>query len=103
MSSIEMGGYDVVLGEEWLRNLGLVTMKLKDLYIKFTKEGHKHHLKGITLGCLETITFHCMDKLFNKGHSCIITQVNAIQVVDTPSQDMHQDLKIVLSKHQQKI
>jgi hypothetical protein len=42
-----------------------------------------------------------MEKLLKKGHSGIIAQFNAIQVVDTPPQEIHLDLQLVLSKHQQ--
>jgi len=73
MFSIEMGGCEIVLEEEWLCTLGLVTMDLKELYMSFTHQGNKHTLKGITYGFLEIITSHCMEKLFNKGHSSIIT------------------------------
>jgi hypothetical protein len=72
MFSIEMGGCDVVLGEEWLCTLGPITMDFKDLYMRFTKEGHKHTLKGITSGSPEIITSHHMEKLLKKGHSSII-------------------------------
>ena len=66
MFTIEIGGYDVVLGAEWIRNLGPVTMDFKELYISFAKEGHKHHIKGITLGSLEINTSYHMDKLLKK-------------------------------------
>jgi hypothetical protein len=72
MFSIEMGGCDVVLGVEWLCTLGPITMDFKDLYMSFTKEGHKHTLKGITSSSLEIITSHHMEKLLKKGHSGII-------------------------------
>jgi hypothetical protein len=47
MTSIEMGGYDVVMGVEWMHILGLITMDIKELYISINKEYHKHTLKGI--------------------------------------------------------
>jgi hypothetical protein len=32
---INMGGCDIVLGEEWLRTLGLVIMDFKEIYMSF--------------------------------------------------------------------
>jgi hypothetical protein len=76
-------------------------MDLKELYMSFTKEGHKHTLKGINFGSPEIISSHHMEKPLKKGHSDIIAQFNAIQVVDSPPQEIHPDLQMVLSKHQQ--
>jgi hypothetical protein len=45
--SIDMGGCDIVLGEEWLHMLGPITMDFKELYMSFTKEGHVHILRGL--------------------------------------------------------
>ena len=47
MFSIVMGGCDIVLGEELLCTLGLVTMDFKELYLSFTQNSHTHTLKGI--------------------------------------------------------
>ena len=35
MFAIHMGGCDIVLGVEWLRTLGLITMDFQELYISF--------------------------------------------------------------------
>ena len=35
MFSINMGGCDIVLGVEWLRTLGLITMDFHELYMIF--------------------------------------------------------------------
>jgi len=37
-----MGGFDIVLGEEWLCTLGTFTMDFKEINMSFTKEGHVH-------------------------------------------------------------
>ena len=36
--SVEMGGYNIVLGAELLRTLGHVAMDFKELYMSFTKD-----------------------------------------------------------------
>jgi hypothetical protein len=45
--SINMGGCDIVLGEEWFFTLGPSTMDFKELYMCFTQQGHVHTLQGI--------------------------------------------------------
>jgi hypothetical protein len=35
MFAIDMGGYDIVLGVEWLRTLGPINMDFKDLTMQF--------------------------------------------------------------------
>jgi hypothetical protein len=52
---INMGGCDIVFGEEWLctlgpewlHMLGPVIMDFKEIDMSFTKEGHVHTLRGI--------------------------------------------------------
>ena len=82
-----------------VKHSGLVTMHFQDLYMSFTKEGYKHTLKGLKSGSHEIITSHCMEKLLKKGHSGIIAQFNAIQVVDTSPHKIHPNLQLVLTKH----
>ena len=36
--SINMGGCNIILGEEWLCTLGIVTIYFKEIYMIFTKE-----------------------------------------------------------------
>ena len=48
---------------------------------------------------LEIISFHCMENILKKSHSSIISQFNAIQVIDNPSQEIHLNLQLVLTKN----
>jgi hypothetical protein len=98
MFSINMGGCDIVLGTNWLRTLGPILMDFKDLTMQFDQEGHQYKFQGITIGSLEIITSHRMEKLLKKGHSGVITQIHAIQATKTCS--VPQDLQAILSKHQ---
>jgi hypothetical protein len=50
--------------------------------MSFTKEGHVHTLQGIHATFPEIVISHRMDKLLKKCHSHIISQVNAIKVMD---------------------
>jgi hypothetical protein len=77
--SIDMGVCDIVLGVEWLRNLGPILMDFQELTMKFDQEGHQYNFQGITVGSPEIISSHRMEKLLKKGHSGVIDQLHAIQ------------------------
>jgi hypothetical protein len=44
MFSISMGGCDIVLGMEWLHNLGPIKMDYQELYMRFTQDAHTYTL-----------------------------------------------------------
>jgi len=98
MFAIDIGGCDIVLGVEWLRTLGPILMDFKKLTMEFDQEGQQYKFQGITVGSLEIISSHRMEKLLKKGHSDITAQLHAIQATKTPS--VPQDLQSILSKHQ---
>jgi hypothetical protein len=98
MFSIDMGGCDIVLGVEWLRNLGPILMDFKELTMKFNPEGQYYKFQGITTGSLEIISSHHVENLLKKGHSRIIAQLHSIQAIETPF--VPPNLQCILSKHQ---
>jgi hypothetical protein len=98
MFAINMGICDIVLGADWLRNLGPILMDFKDLTMQFDQEGHQYKFQGIIAGSPEIISSHRMEKLLKKGHSSVIAQLHAIQVTKTPS--VLHDLQAILSKNQ---
>ena len=53
---VDIGGCDIMLGVEWLRPLGLVTMDFKELYMSIVKDSSTHTLKGIQEGPLEVMS-----------------------------------------------
>jgi hypothetical protein len=85
MFAIDMGGCDIVLGVEWLRNLGPILMDFKELTMQFNQEGQKYKFQGITAGSPKIISSHRMEKFLKKGHSRIIAQLHAIQDTETSS------------------
>jgi hypothetical protein len=97
MFTIDMGGCDIVLGAEWLRTLGPILMDFKELTMQFQQNDHQYKFQGITTGSPEIINSHRMENLLKKDHSYIISQLNAIQEVETPS--VHPNLQSILSKH----
>jgi hypothetical protein len=98
MFAIEMGGCDIVLGADWLRTLGPILMDFQNLTMQFDQGGHKYKFQGITVGSLEIISSHRMEKLLKKGHYGVIAQLHTIQATKTPP--VPQDLQALLSKHQ---
>jgi hypothetical protein len=98
MFAIDMGGCDIVLGADWLRTLGHILMDFKELTMQFNQEGHRYKFQGITVGSPEIISSHHMEKMLEKGHSGVISQLHSMQATETPS--VPQDLQTILSKHQ---
>jgi hypothetical protein len=66
MFVIDMGGCDIMLGAEWLRNLGMILMDFKELTIQIDQEGQQYKLQGITVGSPDIISSHSMEKLLKK-------------------------------------
>jgi hypothetical protein len=54
MSSIDMGGCDIVLGVEWLRTIGPILMYFKNLTMQFQQEGRQYKFQGITTSHLRS-------------------------------------------------
>jgi hypothetical protein len=72
MFAMNMGGCEIMLGADWIRTLGPILMDFKDLTMQFDQEGNQYKFKGITVGSLEIISSHHMEKLLKKGHSGVI-------------------------------
>lgn len=58
-----MGDMERVLGIQWLHYLEEVTLRLKDMEIRFEVDGRTHVLKAIRNGDVRTISFRQMEKL----------------------------------------
>jgi hypothetical protein len=74
MFSIDMGGCEIVLGVEWLRTLGPITMDFNELTMQFQHVRKQYKVQGITTGSTEII-----------------------QAVETPL--VHPDLEEIISHH----
>jgi hypothetical protein len=79
MFSINMSSCDIVLGADWLRNLGPILMDFKELTMQFDQEGQQYKFQVITVGSPKIISSHHMEKMLKKGHSSVISQLHAIQ------------------------
>ena len=69
--SIPMGGANVVLGVQWLQSLGIV-FKFQELLMRFSLEGKKVELGGITRKLRSIISSNGMTKLLKKEQRGII-------------------------------
>eukprot|EP00253_Pinus_taeda_P012384 PITA_12384 len=99
MFAIHMGGCDIVLGAEWLRTLGPITMDFQELYMSFKHNNSTHTLRGLQAGAPSIISAHRMEKLLKKGHHGVIAQFNAIQGVETKSVLIHPEMQQILNNH----
>lgn len=99
MFFIHMGGCDFVLGAEWLRTLGPITMDFQELYMSFKQNNYTHTLRGLQAGSPSIISLHRMEKLLKKGNHGVVAQFNAIQVVETKSLPIHPEMQQILNNH----
>eukprot|EP00253_Pinus_taeda_P028551 PITA_28551 len=99
MFVIHMGGCDIVLGAEWLRILGPITMDFQELYMSFKQNNSTHTLCGLQAGAPSIINSHRMEKLLKKGHYGIIAQFNGIHAVETKSLSIHPEMQQILNNH----
>jgi hypothetical protein len=98
MFAIDMRGCDIVLGRDWLRTLGPILMDFKALTMQFDHKGHQYKFQGITSSSPEVISSCRMENILKKGHSGVISQLHAIQEIETPP--VSHDLQSLLYKHQ---
>jgi len=72
MFAIHMGGCDIVLGAEWLRTVGPITMDFQELYMSFRQNNYTHTLRGLQAGPPSIISSHRMEKLLKKGNHGVV-------------------------------
>eukprot|EP00253_Pinus_taeda_P035116 PITA_35116 len=99
MFAIHMGGCDIVLGAEWLRTFGPITMDFQELYMSFKQKNFTHTLRGLQAGAPSIISSHRTEKLLKKGHHGVIAQFNAIQAVETKSLPIHPEMQQIINNH----
>jgi hypothetical protein len=97
MISIPMGGADFVLGIQWLQSLGTMAFN-QELFMKFSLEGKKIELRGITGKPDKVISSNGMTKLLKKGHQSVIAQLCSLDV-QTSRPYIPQDLQGIIDKH----
>ena len=85
ISSIPMGGANVVLGVQWLQSLGTVTFNFQELFLNFFSKGKEIELWGITVKPGNIIRSNVMTKLLNKGQWGVIAQLCSLEVPTSKS------------------
>eukprot|EP00253_Pinus_taeda_P019139 PITA_19139 len=99
MFSIHMGGCNIVLGSEWLRTLGPITMNFQELYMSFKQNNQTHTLHRLQVGAPSIISSHWMEKLLKKGHHGVIVQFNAIHAFKPNYLHIHPEMQQILNNH----
>jgi hypothetical protein len=98
MIVIPMGGADVVLGIQWLQSLGTMAFNFQELFMKFSLEGKKIELRGITGKLSKVISSNGMTKLLKKGHQGVIAQLCSLDV-QTSKPSIPLDLQGIIDKN----
>lgn len=97
----EINGCDIVIGVEWLRTLGPITIEFQELYMRFKKNGNTHTMRGLQVGSPTIINSHRMENILRKGHNGIVALFNAIHEIKSNPLQIHCDMRQVLDCHQQ--
>lgn len=95
MFALNMGGCDIVLGVEWLRTLGPITVDFQELYVSFKQNDHMHTLCGLQAGAPSIINSHRIENLLKKGHHGVIAQFNANQAIEPTTLHIHPEMQQV--------
>lgn len=77
---LPLRGCYVVLGAHWLRDLGPVTFKFNDLWLKFKHQGRHHVLQGIKSKPTSGLSSQCIDKALRRGDEGLVLQLNNVIV-----------------------
>jgi hypothetical protein len=96
--SIPMGGFDVVLGLQWLQSLGTMDFNFQEIFMKFSLEGKEIELRGITGKPSKVISSNGMKKLLKNGHQGVIVQL-CLLYVQTSKPSIPLDLQGIINKH----
>ncbi|KAL8137446.1 LOW QUALITY PROTEIN: hypothetical protein V2J09_003447 [Rumex salicifolius] len=83
---LKLGGYDLVLGGDWLREFSPILFDFKALKISFHKDGHKLEFSGIREEAgLRSMTGLKLHKLFKKRVPLFVTQIARLFSVQAES------------------
>ena len=67
MYPLELQGFDIVLGVQWLQSLGRVIHDWKNLTMEFTMDGKEHVIHGDAIKTILHGTVHSLQKLMANG------------------------------------
>jgi hypothetical protein len=72
MIEIQMGGFDVVLGVQWLQSLGTMALNFQYLFMIFSLDAKEIELRGIHWKPYKVISSNIMRKVLKRGHRGVI-------------------------------
>ena len=78
-------GYDIVLGVQWLRELGPITWDFSNLTTKFSKKNQNITLQGMKEGTVHLASKRQVGKMissFKGGCRLLLTHVNSHSTTD---------------------
>ena len=71
---------DVVLGVEWLQDLGMVAFNFHEIFLKLFSKGKEFELRGIAGKSGNIISSNVMTKLLKKEQWGVIAQLCSLEV-----------------------
>ncbi|XP_038981135.1 uncharacterized protein K02A2.6-like [Phoenix dactylifera] len=77
---LELGGYEAVLGADWLQKLGPISWDFANLTMEFQLGPSKYKLNGEAEKKLEFITEKDVGKNISTHNSCFLLQVQSLQI-----------------------
>jgi hypothetical protein len=98
MISIQMGGFDVVLGIQCLQSLGIVALNFHDLFMIFSSQGNKVEIRGIQRKPSKVIISNSMKTSLKNGNHVVSAQLCSLDVQTSISSYLL-DLQIVMNNH----
>ena len=72
---LPLGGYDLVLGIEWLVTLGNIIFNFVRLVMEFSLKGKRHVLRGLSSGGLKTVKKQQISKVIEEGVNLSMIQL----------------------------
>ena len=81
MISIQMGGFDVVLGIQWFHSLGIVALNVQAIFMIFSLDGKEIELRCIQGKPSKVISSNSMTKLLKNGHHGVVAQLCSLNSI----------------------
>ena len=104
MYPLELQGFDVVLGVQWLQSLGRVIYDWKNLTMEFTMDGKKHVIRGDPIKTILHGVVHSLQELMANGLTMFMMQMVKVTnslPLNAIVGEQTQELEHLLTEYQQ--
>jgi hypothetical protein len=98
MIFIQMGGVDVVLGDQWLQLLGTMALNFQELFMRFSSYEKEIYLIGIQGKPSKVISSNNMKQLLKTGHNGVVAELRSLDV-QTSISATPLDCQLVINNH----